>query len=338
MALQPAGALTDYVSVPDRANIRIQRPFSGSMWIKRNATSENDLLLSKRESGGFGLEVLPTTNLLSLVYFTVAQYDSTTGISGGTGWQHVGFTINATTTLKFYNNGAQLGSNVTAGVPAAEGSPQPLVLGVKQNTSGGGIFSSSDIEIAEAALWAAELDAAEMAALGKGFAPSLIRPQSRTLYLPLVREPRELHGGSASLSGTVNVTPHPRVFYPKRRQLFSVAAGGATTTSGAFSAAGAATATFAGSTANQFAEAAISMGGSGTASLRGASIASAAAATEGEAVARFIGAGGLETNDDVSRIWGAKVRDRKRRLTQEEKEEIAAIKAVLEIVYGRAPR
>lgn len=222
MALQPNGAGNDYVSVPDRANIRAQIPFSFSAWIKRDNVTETDFIFSKREAGGFGFRILPSgsSNLIQYTHFVVADYFSSTGVTGGTDWQHVGMTITGTT-ARFFNNGAQLGTNQTVAAPNDEDSPVPLVIGVLHDSTGGTTFGgSSDVEVAEFAFWSAQLDASEMAALGKGWSPQLIRPQSRTLYLPMVRDARELHGGSASLNGTVNVTPHPRVFMPKRRQPF----------------------------------------------------------------------------------------------------------------------
>jgi hypothetical protein len=42
--------------------------------------------------------------------------------------------------------------------------------------------------IAEAAIWDAELNAAEIAILAKGFSPLFVRPQSLVMYWPLVKE------------------------------------------------------------------------------------------------------------------------------------------------------
>lgn len=306
MALQPAGAGTDYVSVPDRANIRAQIPFSFSAWIKRDNLADTDFIFSKRENGGFGFRILPSgsSNLIQYTHFVVSDYFSSTGVTGGTDWQHVGMTITGTT-ARFFNNGAQLGSNVTVAAPDAENTPVALVIGVLHDASGGTTGGGSgDVEVAEFAFWSAQLDASEMAALGKGWSPALIRPQSQTLYLPLVREAKDLRGGSASINGTVNVTAHPRVFYPKKRIPFHAAAaaggstvssdGSATTTlsseslaSVPISSAGVAEQTMSGAA---MAAADISLDGSATVQMSGAALADSYIAADGGAVATLEGA------------------------------------------------
>lgn len=60
--------------------------------------------------------------------------------------------------------------------------------------------------------WNAKLDAAEIAALAKGFSPSLIRPSALLEYAPLIRDANEIRTGlAATLTGTT-VSDHPRVF------------------------------------------------------------------------------------------------------------------------------
>jgi hypothetical protein len=66
-------------------------------------------------------------------------------------------------------------------------------------------------DIAKAGHWNVNLDAAEIAALSKGFDPRLIRPSALLHLCPMVRETHELrHGRAAVLTGTT-VSDHPRI-------------------------------------------------------------------------------------------------------------------------------
>jgi len=75
-----------------------------------------------------------------------------------------------------------------------------------------------DGEVAELAVWSVALDAAEANALGKGFSPYFIRPASRLLYAPLIRETNNWHGTALTDTSTT-VTDHPGVIYPFARAM-----------------------------------------------------------------------------------------------------------------------
>jgi hypothetical protein len=78
-----------------------------------------------------------------------------------------------------------------------------------------------DGRIAEAAVWDAELNAAEIAILAKSFSPLFVRPQSLVMYWPLIRESYPDNEDIDKAGGYDFVdyngpgdADHPRVIYP----------------------------------------------------------------------------------------------------------------------------
>jgi hypothetical protein len=70
-----------------------------------------------------------------------------------------------------------------------------------------------DGKVAEAAIWSAALTDAEVASLGKGVSPRLIRPQSLVFYAPLIRNLVDVRGGrTLTNNNTATVATHPRVY------------------------------------------------------------------------------------------------------------------------------
>lgn len=75
-------------------------------------------------------------------------------------------------------------------------------------------------KLAEAAIWSAALTAPEVASLAKGYAPSMVRPGSLAFYLPMVRGlVGDVVGGLQMTNTSVTVAAHPRVIYPRRKQV-----------------------------------------------------------------------------------------------------------------------
>lgn len=138
------------------------------------------------------------------VNFTIAKF--TTTLLANT-WYGLGATWD-TSTLKAYLNGV-----LDTTVPGS--APDAAVTGVLTLLAYDAASAFDAGEIAEFGLWRADLDAGEMAALGKGYAPSLIRPASLILYIPCVRDlvVKKPFGGAFSITGGVSVTPHPRQIY-----------------------------------------------------------------------------------------------------------------------------
>lgn len=66
--------------------------------------------------------------------------------------------------------------------------------------------------IAECAIWGVALSDDEVASLGRGYRPSLIRPESLVLYVPAIRDIIDVVGGNpiTATGGTPTVIEHPR--------------------------------------------------------------------------------------------------------------------------------
>lgn len=89
-----------------------------------------------------------------------------------------------------------------------------------------------DGDIAEFAHWSVMVDAGEIRALAMSVAPPLVRPQSLVAYWPIggndSPEPdRWKNRYDLTLSGGPPKTDHPRMFYPSRVRVPSLAAAGA---------------------------------------------------------------------------------------------------------------
>lgn len=123
-------------------------------------------------------------------------------------WYRVGGTFDGTN-VKAYLNGAL--ETTTAGGAASVGvNPAFSVL---SNVVGASHFWAGTI--GEAALWSVALDAAEFAALGKGWSPLFIRPASLIYYLPLVRDIADFKGAALTTVGTT-IADHVGVIQPSR--------------------------------------------------------------------------------------------------------------------------
>lgn len=136
--------------------------------------------------------------------------NSTTGYSVNT-WHHACGVIASATDRRVFIDG---GSKATTTV-----SRSPTVDRFSVGRFGGlasGSFMSG--RIAEVALWNAALDDAEVAALGKGFCPLLIRPQSLVGYWPLFgNDASELDRWKNRYDLTVTGATkgdHARIYYP----------------------------------------------------------------------------------------------------------------------------
>lgn len=109
------------------------------------------------------------------------------------------------------------------GTPTAGGSTSVafksltnIQIGARANPS---IDSPMAGACACAAVWSAQLDDAELVSLAKGFSPRRVRPQSLTLYAPLVRAFNVPFWPAAAATpdlgdtvGTSTPSPHPRSY------------------------------------------------------------------------------------------------------------------------------
>jgi hypothetical protein len=125
--------------------------------------------------------------------------------------------------LRIFLNGVSEATSTTSGGPIDTTTPFKLGAG----GDGTAHENPHDGDLWEWAAWSVALTDDEIAALGKGFSPLLIRPQSRTFYVPLVRELLDVHGASLTNGGST-VSAHGRVINAGRPWVARTpAAGGA---------------------------------------------------------------------------------------------------------------
>jgi hypothetical protein len=149
----------------------------------------------------------------------VAAANSSTGA-----WNHACGVVASTSSRTAYLNGGNSGTDATG--TSAISTCNQMAIGAYY--SGGGLTAGFylDGSIAEAAIWNVALTAAEVAVLGKGYSPLLIRPSALVFYAPLVRELQDIRGGRVLTNNSTTVSDHTRIIMPKKRQPYSVAAAG----------------------------------------------------------------------------------------------------------------
>ena len=132
-----------------------------------------------------------------------ASATTTTGAITTNTWAHVCGVFTSATSRAAFINGANKATNATSSTPTGL---NRLSIGVERGGFGSGeAFSGA---IAEAAYWNAALTDDEVAALGKGFSPRLIRPSALVAYLPLIRDFVDVKGAGFSVTGSLTVADH----------------------------------------------------------------------------------------------------------------------------------
>lgn len=111
------------------------------------------------------------------------------------------------TTINAYSNG---GNKASASHSRSFGSIDRVRIGATRYQ---GVLSNyMDGRISEVAVWNVALTDQEVAALGAGFTPDQVRPQSLQFYAPLVRDLSDVRGGRViTNTGTATVANHPRI-------------------------------------------------------------------------------------------------------------------------------
>lgn len=153
---------------------------------------------------GWGFLLNNTANKVTLQCYPatatpVANIASTTTVNDGN-WHSVvgtyGRTVGNACTL--YVDGAQENTTNASGTWTAAATDFPFQMGDNIDT----FWASYIGSIAEIAHWNVTLSADEIASLGKGYSPRLIRPASLVFYSPLVRDTTERKSGlTPSITG-----------------------------------------------------------------------------------------------------------------------------------------
>jgi hypothetical protein len=185
------------------------RIFGISQWIFENNWSVNgDPRLGVGIHGG-------TTNMLS--WYTNSAYASSATYTPDTNWHTYGLTAasGAPGAITFYRDGVSITGATTTMSIAGNGLETGCSIGALAFSYGASFETGFNIDgsLADFAVWSAVLDAAEMAAYGKGFAPKLIRPNSLVAWLPMIADSnRDRMLGDWTAVGTLTKqADHPRV-------------------------------------------------------------------------------------------------------------------------------
>lgn len=124
-------------------------------------------------------------------------------------WYHICGVVSSTTSRALYVNGVSVASSTAT---QADISLVSLYAGCTINASGSPIVLM-DGDLADAAVWSAELNASEIASLGKGIPANLVRPSSLEFYAPLVRNLQDTVGArTITNNNSATVANHPRIY------------------------------------------------------------------------------------------------------------------------------
>jgi hypothetical protein len=135
---------------------------------------------------------------------TTVQGSSATGYSAST-WQHAAARFSANNNRRAYLNGVGGTANTASVTPTGLNRTN---IGCSYAAGVTATFMAG--LVAEVGIWNVALDDAEIAALAKGFRPSLIRPSNLVLYVPLVREIADYRDGLTVTSSGPVVANHTR--------------------------------------------------------------------------------------------------------------------------------
>lgn len=187
-------------------------PFTMACWFRVTSAGTNRTLMSIENStatDGWRL-ICSGTNVIRFAGRSnntiTFQLDTTATWTANT-WHHACATSASNSNRSIYLDGGNvITSSTTVTAPAA--ARTNITIGAAANT--GQPFTG---QIAEVAIWNEVLTASEIASLGKSMSPSLIRPQSLRVYIPLIRELNELSSRLSlqAISGPT-VDTHPRIY------------------------------------------------------------------------------------------------------------------------------
>ncbi|TIV71450.1 MAG: LamG domain-containing protein [Mesorhizobium sp.] len=188
-----------------------------AFWMKTTQVTVNAAPLavwSASSRNGFGFFINNTLNKITAQGYdaTTARITLTSTISINDGnWHHIAFnwnTANGGANALFIDGVSDATGNSSAAWSVS--SIQPLYLGDLNDA----FWPSYVGDLAEVASWhgsTRNLDAAEIAALGKGFSPKHIAPGALGFYAPLIRSPNNLRDAFiGSVVGT-SVSDHCRI-------------------------------------------------------------------------------------------------------------------------------
>lgn len=134
---------------------------------------------------------------------------TSTGYSANV-WQQCSYSMNTAggTGIVYVNGGGKQSTTFSTGA-----APSNMLFG----------SGSANVDIAEIAFWNVVLTDAEMAILGLGYSPLLVRPSSLVHYLPCVRSVQDVIRATTIVQDGSAVTDHPRIVNRKSRHTYFAA-------------------------------------------------------------------------------------------------------------------
>lgn len=206
-------------------------PITMACWFWANTgsmSSSNSLMSLKASGSSHHFRMFVDNRIYARTYGgSDADASSTNGAAPAVNtWHHGCVVYSAVDARAAYLNGGDKGTNTTSQTPS---SINRTYVGNYDGLSG--VWNGY---IAEAAIWNAALDDAEVLSLARGMSPLLIRPGLLAAYWPLIGrdspEPDRRGGFPLTLSGTA-VVEHPRIILPTSyRMTISPPASGSTQT------------------------------------------------------------------------------------------------------------
>lgn len=121
-------------------------------------------------------------------------------------WYHYGATYTAGA-LKFFVDGSQVGATATATTSAT--APTNWVVNIGSALNGD---TRLNCRVAMIGYWDVALTDAEMAAIGKGIAPRMVRPQSLKWYVPGLRTANAVMGSTGTATDLTYSDDNPRIY------------------------------------------------------------------------------------------------------------------------------
>lgn len=147
---------------------------------------------------------------LACVSSSTATVDTTATSTTNT-WVHAAGVVTSLSSRTIYMNGGNaVTSTATVG---AYNTFTEMGIGAQQSSTASTYENFWGGDLAEVGVWSVALGADEIASLGKGVSPALVRPQSLVFYAPLIRSIADMARGITLTNvNTATVAVHPRVY------------------------------------------------------------------------------------------------------------------------------
>jgi hypothetical protein len=201
-------------------------PLTIACWFNVDSTAASNVLAGIGTAGTDNAALMFTDTNGKLRAFSAsggsnASAITATSVSTGT-WHHGCAVFTNATDRRIYLNGGNQADNTTnLAFPA---SANRTYVGAQIYS--GGVTNFTNGRIAEVAMWNVNLSSDEVAALGKGFSPLLIRPASLVAYWPMLAGSSKVGGSSVTTIdrwktgydltevATPTLADHPRIILP----------------------------------------------------------------------------------------------------------------------------